>query len=103
MPKVNLPPGCSSLQIYDGTRYKAGRPGGQITVSDDHAKAIDAMSGNGTAGLVTAGFREFGVGKKKAGRWCMNCQPARLWQPWSTSCPRCGSETVPEAEDLSSR
>jgi hypothetical protein len=95
MPQVNLPPGCRSLQMEDGKRYVAGRSGGQVSVSDDHAKAIDRLAGNGTAGLITAGFRQFGA-VRKPGRWCTSCQPARLWQPWSETCPRCGAATEPE-------
>ena len=95
MPYVNLPPGCRSLKMADGTRYVASREGGKVNVADGHARAIDQVGGNGTAGLVTAGFREFGA-VKKAGRWCTNCQPARLWQPWSALCPRCGAATEPE-------
>jgi hypothetical protein len=91
---VNLPPGCRSLQMEDGKRYVASRAGGKVTVSDDHAAAIDRIPGNGTAGLVTGQFREYGGGKN--GRWCVTCQPARLWQPWSLSCPRCGAATESE-------
>ena len=95
MPRVNLPPGCSSLQMEDGSRYKAGRPGGAVTVSDSHAAAIDRVSGNGTAGLVSAGFRVFGS-SPKAGRWCNHCQPARLWNAWNDFCPKCNAPTEPE-------
>lgn len=96
MPYVNLPPGNSALRMYDGTRYKAARPGGRVFVSDAHARAIDGMSGNGDAGLVgTARFREFGSGAVR-GRWCTTCQPARLWNPWNLTCSKCGAETVPE-------
>ena len=96
MPQVQLPPGCRSLQMEDGRRYVASRTGGHVTVSDSHAAAIDRMPGNGVAGLVTAKFREFGTGERKNGRWCTTCQPARLWNAWSTSCPRCGAATDPE-------
>jgi hypothetical protein len=95
MPKVQLPPGNFGLQMEDGTRYRAGRPGGSVDVTDEHARAIDRIHGNGTAGLITAGFRQFGA-VKKAGRWCKSCQPARLWNAWNDTCPRCSSETVPE-------
>lgn len=90
--KVNLPPGCRSLRMEDGKRYVAAREGGTVTVSDSHARAIDAMDGNGTAGLVTGQFRVFGGGAC-AGRWCRSCQPARLWNAWNATCPRCGAAT----------
>jgi hypothetical protein len=93
--QVNLPPGCRSLRMEDGTRYTAAREGGKVTVSDSHAAAIDRMDGNGTAGLVTASFRAFGGGKN--GRWCKSCQPARLWNAWNLTCPRCNAPTEPES------
>ena len=96
MPYVNLPPGCSHLKFADGQKpIPAVRPGGRVFVSDERARAIDAMSGNGTAGLVTGAFRVFGT-SPRAGRWCRSCTPARLWNPWNAFCPRCGSDTEPE-------
>ena len=71
------------------------RPGGRVEVSDERARMIDAMSGNGTAGLLTASFREFGGGRK-AGRWCTNCEPARSSNAWNDFCPRCNGATEPE-------
>jgi len=82
--------------MEDGRRYVASRTGGSVTVSDSHAAAIDRMPGNGTAGLVTAGFREFGTGAVRNGRWCRSCQPARLWNAWNTTCVKCGAATEPE-------
>jgi hypothetical protein len=92
---MNLPPGNSALKMHDGRRYKAARPGGKVWVEDRHVADINAVSGNGTAGLLTAGFREFTAGTGN-GRWCRNCQPARLWNAWNASCPRCGSATEAE-------
>ena len=62
---VNLPPGCQGLRLEDGTHYRAAREGGRITVSDDHAKAIDAIPGNGTAGLVSSGRRGLRYGREE--------------------------------------
>lgn len=102
VPYVNLPPGNSGLRMEDGTHYKAPRAGGRVFVSDEHARAIDRLPGNGDAGLVgTATFREFGTAGK-TGRWCTSCQPARLWNPWNQTCPKCGAATEPEqAPELS--
>ena len=94
--QVNLPPGCKSLQMEDGTRYVAGRTGGRVTVDDSHAAAIDRIPGNGTAGLVTGNPGTFVASGKKNGRWCTACSPARLWNAWSAVCPRCGAATEPE-------
>jgi len=89
--QVRLPPGCSGLQMEDGTRYK-DRPGGMITVSDDHAAAINRMDGNGTAGLVSAPEGEFL--RSRNGRKCTACN--RKWMPWVEHCHRCGAQTEPE-------
>ena len=94
MPYVNLPPGNRGLRMEDGTHYRASREGGRVEVSSEHAAAIDRIGGTGTAGLLTASFREFGGGKN--GRWCFSCEPARLWNAWNAVCPRCGAATQPE-------
>lgn len=97
MPYVNLPPGCKQLAFADGGRPAVGdRAGGRAEVSDSRARMIDQMSGNGDAGLVgRATFHEFTTGTR-AGRWCTTCQPARLWNAWNQTCPRCGAATEPE-------
>ena len=81
--------------MYDGTRYVAPREGGRINVADEHVSAINAVSGNGDAGLLTAGFREF-TRSKKPGRVCTRC--GFLAYGWSMTCPRswCGAPTEPE-------
>jgi hypothetical protein len=96
MPYVNLPPGNSGLQMEYGQHYKASRPGGRVEVSDEHARAIDRMPGNGTAGLLTARFREFGA-SGKPGRVCTGC--GRAYYPFTLRCPRaaCGAPTEPES------
>ena len=90
--RTELPPGCSSLRMEDGTRYKARKAGGFVNVSEGHAEAINRLSGNGDAGLVTAKGRHF-LGTK-AGRWCAPCR--FLAQAWSVRCPRCDGPTEPE-------
>jgi len=91
--KVNLQPGCSGFNMQDGTSY-TGRPGGHVTVSDEHAKAIRWNVG-GDAGLTGhAGFRQF-IGTKN-GRWCQPCR--RVWNRWNSVCVKCGAETIPESE-----
>lgn len=93
MPTVTLPPGCSGFNMTDGTEYK-GRPGGSVTVADEHAPHIRRQTG-GDAGLTGHGsFRSFMA--TKAGRWCAPCR--RLWNAWNTVCVKCGEPTVPEAE-----
>ena len=92
MPKVQLPPGCRSLQFQDGSRAVAAREGGYVNVTEGHARAIDQMAGNGDAGLLTGQFRSYG-GTKSA-RVC-SCGPTR-WNNWTKTCPKCGAATEPE-------
>jgi hypothetical protein len=90
--RANLPPGCSSLRMEDGTQYKAARPGGHVEVADHHARAINQTGGNGDAGLVSAkGWHYLGT---KRGRVCPSCR--WVWNVWTTECRRCGVATEPE-------
>ena len=92
--RIPLPPGNAGLRMEDGTHYPADKEGGTVTVSDEHAPHVRREVG-GDAGLVGYGaFRSF-MGTK-AGRWCISCR--FLAQNWSLSCPRCGGDTIPEAE-----
>ena len=92
MPVVQLPPGCIGLDPGPGQRPYMARAGTAVTVSDEHAAALDAMPGNGTAGLVSGKFRAF-IGTK-AGQRCPSCD--RRWQAWTTECHSCHAATVPE-------
>ena len=92
--RMPVPPGNKQIRMYDGTLLKADR--GYVTVEEPaHARAINSMGGNGTAGLLNASFAVYG-GNKRAGRWCKSCQPARLWNAWNLTCSRCGAATEPE-------
>jgi hypothetical protein len=93
MPYVTAPPGCRQLAFADGGKPVPVDRRGRAFVSDERAKMINSMQGNGTAGLVNGQAGEYGV-TKKVGRWCTWCN--RLWYPWVKTCNRCGSETVPE-------
>ena len=84
------------IRTYDNTVYKVDRATGRMNVdNEDHARAINQMSGNGDAGLLNGQFRVFGS-SPRAGRWCRSCQPARLWNSWNDFCPRCNAATEPE-------
>ena len=91
--RVNLPEGCSSLRMQDGTRY-VGREGGHVTVADEHAPHVRREVG-GDAGLVGHGSMRVFAGTQK-GRWCPACR--KLWNRWNAVCVKCGGETVPESE-----
>lgn len=86
---VTLPPGCTGLDMQDGTRYTATKAShGTIQVADAHAAAIN-RGYYGSAGIMHAGQRlSFGT---RRGQLCVPCN--RLWNAWNTSCPRCGAAT----------
>lgn len=97
---ITLPPGCRGFNMQDGTPYH-DRGSGSVTVSDEHAPAIQRQVG-GDAGLVGHGsFRTFGG--TRDGRWCPRPGCNFLANSWSKTCPRCErngvyTETIPESE-----
>jgi Zn finger protein HypA/HybF involved in hydrogenase expression len=90
--RVNLPPGCYGIQMEDGTKYDRDRSG-RVEVADHHAAAIDASWYRETGVMVGTERHTIAT---KTGRWCATCQPARLWNRWNISCPRCGATTTEE-------
>lgn len=78
--------------MEDGTLYRATKPGGKIIVSDDHARDINKLRGNGEGGLINALFHEYGAGAV-GGRVCP-CSRT-IWHDWTKVCPKCGQETKP--------
>lgn len=90
MPYVNLPPGNAQLAFADGGPV-ARRENGRAWVSDERAKMINSMRGNGEGGLLNASNREYGT-VTGSGRTCCG----RRYYKFTTICPRCGQETTPE-------
>ena len=91
MTRVRLPDGCYGLNMANGRKYKAEKPGGTVEVSGKDAHYINT-SYYGQSGIMT-GNPQFGIGTRK-GRWCEPCK--RLWNVWSAECPRCGAATTPQ-------
>lgn len=90
MAKVNLPPGCTGLDCKDGTRYTADKPGGAVEISDRHATAVKTGQFSGDGHLL-GNVGQLSFGTKKSRR----CEPCgRIWNAWSTECPKCGEPTV---------
>jgi hypothetical protein len=94
MTRVQLPDGCTGLDMANGRKYTADKPGGQVEVSSRDSKFVDT-SWYGTSGVMS-GSASFTIGTR-TGRWCLACK--RLWQSWSAVCPRCGEDTHPEHEE----
>lgn len=92
MPRMNLPPGNRSVQMEDGTRYVASRQGGHVEVSDQHARDIDKLSGNGDGGLLHAVAGAYGAGTGGPSRTCERC--GFRGYAFTLTCPRsfCGGE-----------
>ena len=100
MPRVNLPPGCAGIADGNWKRF-ADKPGGRITLDDTdpvEARQLQKLRNQdyASAGLVDAGPEKFFTTRKDDGRWCKPCR--RVWNRWSAVCPKCGRDTVPEAE-----
>jgi hypothetical protein len=94
MPTINLPPGNRRLTFADGSEPVTANRKGHAVVTDEQAKMINSMRGNGEGGLINARTGEFGPGAT-GGRTCA-CSPTRYYE-WTKACPRCGAETVPAA------
>lgn len=91
MTRVQLPDGCTGLDMANGKKYTAEKPGGQVEVSGRDARFI-GTSWYGQSGVM-AGSQSLSFGTKKS-RWCAPCR--RAWNAWSRDCPRCGAATIPE-------
>lgn len=92
MTRVQLPDGCTGLDMPDGTRYNA-TAGGTVEVDTRHADTI-AGSWYQQAGIMT-GHQRLAVGTRRA-RICTTCRPSRRWNAWTQVCPRCGAPTETE-------
>jgi hypothetical protein len=92
MTRVQLPDGCTGLDMADGRKYTASRPGGSVEVSPADSRYI-GTSWYGQAGVMR-GSQVIALGTKR-GRWCGPCR--FLAQAWSRECPRCGGPTAPDA------
>ena len=88
MTRVQLPDGCTGLDMANGKKYTAEKPGGTVEVSSKDSRYI-GTSYYGQLGIMRGG-QAVTIGTKK-GRWCGACN--RVWQAWSANCPKCGDET----------
>lgn len=85
MPDYRTPPGCTGLQMEDGTRYNAGRDGRIVVDRPDHAAHIERVGRNGGGHIhrVMVGS-PIGVAST-------SCEPCRfVGYGWQSVCPKCG-------------
>lgn len=97
MPRVFLPPGC--LGFADGSKKYLGvnGPGSFVNLEDGSPQLAKLRNQDyASAGLVDAGPEKFFTVRKDDGRWCKPCR--RVWNRWNAVCPKCGADTLPEAE-----
>lgn len=92
MTRVQLPPGCYGIEGANGKKYSA-KPGGTLDVPQHVADRI-SKSTAGASGVLRGG-ELLSLGTKR-GRLCRDCR--RMWQAWSTTCPRCGEPTEADHE-----
>jgi len=90
--RVQLPPGCYGVEGVNGQKYSA-RPGGTLDVPQHVADRISKSTAGATG--VLRGGELLSLGTKR-GRLCRDCR--RMWQAWSTTCPRCGEPTEADHE-----
>lgn len=90
MSRVELPPGCTGLDMADGTRY-SGKPGTSVEVDDRHARAVNASQHRSAGVLSATRYARIGT---RTGRRCPACHFAA--QAWTQTCPRCGTDTIEE-------
>jgi hypothetical protein len=91
MPQINLPPGNRRLTFADRSKPVNADRWGHATVTDEQARMINSMTGNGEGGLINALGGEYGPGAV-GGRTC-TCS-ATIYYEWTKVCPRCGEETT---------
>lgn len=90
LPGASNGKGCYGLKMPDGTQYN-DKPGGSVTVSDEHARQIRSSS-NGQLGIVS-GVQATQIGTR-LGQRCLRC--GFLAQGWATECPKCRGPVAPE-------
>lgn len=91
MPTINLPPGNKRLTFADGSEPATANRRGRAVVTDEQARMINSMRGNGEGGLINAFAGEYGPGAV-GGRIC-GCSRT-IYYEWTLICPRCGAETA---------
>jgi hypothetical protein len=76
----------------------AERGAGSFVNLEDGSPQLKKLKGQdyAAAGLVDAGAEKFYTVTKRDGKWCPDCR--RVWNRWNHACPRCGGDTLPEAE-----
>lgn len=83
MPDLTVPPGCTGLQMQDGSRYEASRSGRLTVERPEHLKAImraSEASGGPIAHTV------YGAPTGTATRHCPVC--AFIGYGWQSQCPK---------------
>lgn len=91
MARITLPPGCTGLDMADGTRYHPRHGTDVVDVADRHASAI-RRGYYGHSGLMAADEpHQLGT---KGTRWCQCAPGGRAWNSWTYTCPRCGAPTT---------
>jgi len=84
------------FKASDGTRYVA-KPGTFVDVADHHMPALKNQN-YASAGLVDAGPEKYFIKAGPEGRWCPECPCNTIFHSWTKTCPKCGSDTIPESE-----
>ena len=101
MPRVLLPKDCVGFSDGDAQFVGERGPGSFVHIDDSTrvgAEALRKLAAQelACAGLADAGPEKYFPVRASGWRWCEACR--RTWHRWSATCPRCGRDTIPEAE-----
>jgi hypothetical protein len=101
MPRVLLPRDCAGFSDGDHKFMGERGPGSFVHIDESSPAGAEALrklaaQDLACAGLTDAGPEKYFTRRGVDGRRCGACR--RTWFRWSVVCPRCGRDTVPEAQ-----
>jgi hypothetical protein len=83
MPELRVPPGCTGLQMEDGSRYDASRSGRLTVDRPEHVKAIMKAS-EASGGPIARAIH--GAPSGTSSRYCPEC--TFIGYGWQRDCPK---------------
>lgn len=90
MAELRVPPGCTGLQMEDGSRYNASRSGRLVVDRPDHVKQIMRASEASSGPIAHA---MYGAPSGVETRHCPEC--AFIGYGWQSDCPKGHGPMVP--------
>ena len=88
MTTLSVPPGCTGVELPNGTKIDANRSG-KVTIDDPRLEKAALKSGAAATGVLSRTVMGFGHVKSNTAT-CTNCIFTG-WS-WQTTCPKCGND-----------